>query len=98
MKKGIALYEILLAFVIFGMIASVVFMAVVAEKGEVIKEAKMDKHQKQAVMDVVDNEGFDYAFMHYSDFEDVEDEEFHTARKEYLKAREKLAKLIGYEE
>lgn len=58
----------------------------------------MDKHQKQAVMDIVDNEGFDYAFVHFSDFEDIENEEFHKLRKEYLNARQKLADLIGFRE
>ena len=58
----------------------------------------MDKHQQKAVTDIVDNEGFDYTFVHYSNFDDIENEEFHAAKKEYLKAREKLAKIIGYEE
>ena len=56
----------------------------------------MDNHQQRAVLDIIDNEGFDYAFVHYSDFDDIENEEFHVVRKEYLKAREKLAKIIGY--
>jgi hypothetical protein len=58
----------------------------------------MDKHQQQAVIDIVDSEGFEYAFVHYSNFDDIENEEFHIIRKEYLKTREKLAKIIGYEE
>ena len=58
----------------------------------------MDKHQQKAVTDIIDSEGFEYAFMQYSDFHDIENEEFHTLRKEYLKAREKLANLIGYTE
>ena len=58
----------------------------------------MDKHQQQAVIDIIDNEGFDYAFVHYSDFDDIENGEFHVTRNEYLKAREKLAKIIGYTE
>ena len=58
----------------------------------------MDKHQQKVVTDVIDNEGFEYAFVHYSNFDDVENEEFHAMRKEYLKAREKLVKIIGYEE
>lgn len=56
----------------------------------------MDNHQQRAVLAIVDNEGFEYAFVHYSDFGDIENEEFHEAKKEYLKAREKLAKIIGY--
>jgi len=58
----------------------------------------MDKHQQKAVIDIIDSEGFEYAFVHYSDFDDIESGEFHIARKEYLKAREKLAEIIGYVE
>lgn len=58
----------------------------------------MDTHQKQAVLDIVDNEGFDYAFVHYTDFNDVENERFHELRKNFLKAREELAKFIGFGE
>jgi len=47
---------------------------------------------------IIDNEGFDYAFKHYSNFEQIEDEEFHSLRKQYLEAREKLEKYIGLEE
>lgn len=56
----------------------------------------MDDHQQKAIMSVINSEGFDYAFVSYSNFDDIENEEFHTVRKEYLKAREKLAKIIGY--
>ena len=58
----------------------------------------MDKHQKQAVNNITENEGFDYAFVHFSDFEDIENEEFHKLRKEYLAARQRLADLIGFTE
>lgn len=43
---------------------------------------------------VVDNEGFDYAFMCYSDFDDIKDLEFHKLRKEYINAHEKLQSYI----
>jgi len=58
----------------------------------------MDKHQIQTVLDVIEQEGFDYAFVEYSNFDDIENEEFHKIRREYLVARDKLAKLIGYME
>jgi len=58
----------------------------------------VDKHQIEAVLDVVEQEGFDYAFVEYSNFEDIENEEFHKIRKAYLEARDKLGKLIGYME
>lgn len=40
------------------------------------------------------NEGFHYCFEHYSDFDEVKDEEFHKLRKEYLKISEKLEKYV----
>jgi hypothetical protein len=46
----------------------------------------------------VDNEGFDYAFRHYSDFKEVKDEEFHKLRKAYVEAAEALSEYIGNEE
>lgn len=57
----------------------------------------MDKQQKKTVNDIIEMEGFDYAFLNYSDFEDIEDVEFHKLRKEYLTARKRLADLIGSE-
>jgi len=45
----------------------------------------------------VDNEGFDYAFRHYSDFEEVDDPEFHRFRRAYVKAAKELGEYIGSE-
>lgn len=39
-------------------------------------------------------EGFDYCFDGYSDWLEVDDEEFHRLRKEYLKSAEILKKYI----
>jgi hypothetical protein len=66
-----------------------------------IKERKMDKTDRsnmQYVRDTVENEGFDYAFRHYSHFEEVEDEKFHKLRKAYISAAEKLDKYVGIDE
>jgi hypothetical protein len=46
----------------------------------------------------IQNEGFDQAFVDYSDFKEVEDAEFHAKRKAYLQARKDLADYIGCEE
>ncbi len=46
------------------------------------------------VKDIIENEGFEYAFIHYSDFEDVEVEEFHKLRIKYCDAREDLYNYI----
>lgn len=44
---------------------------------------------------VVENEGFDYAFRHYSSFEEVEDKEFHRLLCEYLDSSEELIEYLG---
>lgn len=43
----------------------------------------------------IENEGFGYVFLDYSNFEDIQDEEFHKLRKEFLKSAVKLADYIG---
>lgn len=63
-----------------------------------IKNNNMKKKDKEYVLDAIDSEGFDYAFVDYSDFDDIEDEEFHKLRKEYIEARNKLAKYVGVED
>jgi|HubBroStandDraft_3_1064219.scaffolds.fasta_scaffold675317_2 hypothetical protein len=47
------------------------------------------------IAQTVENEGFDYAFVNYSAFDDIKDEEFHALRKAYLAARNNLALYIG---
>jgi hypothetical protein len=46
----------------------------------------------------VENEGFDYAFRHYSDFKEVKDVEFHILRQAYVKAAEALAEYLVLDE
>jgi hypothetical protein len=43
---------------------------------------------------VIHNEGFDYTFIHYSNFDDVKDKKFHKLREEYLISRKKLNDYI----
>jgi len=46
--------------------------------------------------ETVDNEGFDYALVNYSDFTDeIKDAEFHRLRLAYLAARNALAGYTG---
>ena len=57
----------------------------------------------QAVSYRMDNEGIDYWFEHYTSFEEIEDEEFHKLRMEFLESmkiiREYVKDNIGnYEE
>ncbi len=48
------------------------------------------------VKDTIEQEGFDYAFINYSDFKDkVIDTEFHKLREAYVKAHANLAEYVG---
>lgn len=58
----------------------------------------MKKSDKEEIAGIIDNEGFDYAFRHYSSFEEFEDKKFHELRLKYCEAAEKLGKYLGLEE
>lgn len=49
------------------------------------------------VKSTIENEGFDYAFVDYSDFSEIKDEEFHKLREAYVQAAEALREYIGFE-
>jgi hypothetical protein len=51
-----------------------------------------------SVNGAIDNEGFDYAFVNYSNFDDVKDEKFHELRQAFLNARQELKEYVGAEE
>ncbi len=40
-------------------------------------------------------EGFDYCFMHYSNWEEIKDKEFHRLRINYIEAAKKLRQYIN---
>lgn len=46
------------------------------------------------VKNIIEDEGFDYAFTFYSDFEEVDDPHFHVLRKEYISAAKELDSYI----
>jgi hypothetical protein len=58
----------------------------------------MKKEDKKYINVAIDNEGFHYCFVNYSDFDDIEDEEFHILRKNYLEAAIKLEKYLEIDE
>lgn len=51
----------------------------------------------QYVADTIENEGFSYAFVHYTDFSEIEDEKFHELRQAYLDADAALREYVGVE-
>ena len=48
----------------------------------------------QAVHYRMDNEGIDYCFEHYSNWEEIEDDEFHKLRLEFLSSMDKIRKYV----
>ena len=51
---------------------------------------------RKYVVQTIEQEGFEYVFMNYSNFEDIEDEEFHKLINEYKNSAKNLANYIGY--
>lgn len=49
----------------------------------------------QAVADIIECEGFEYAFCSYSDFEDIEDAEFHRLRRAFIQAAKALRVYVN---
>ena len=58
----------------------------------------MKTKEKNFVLDAIESDSFEYAFVHYSHFEEIKDNDFHKLREEYLEARNSLADYIGYED
>jgi hypothetical protein len=58
----------------------------------------MTQDDKDYLVSRVETDGFDYTFIHYSSFEDINDEKFHELREAFLKSREELRKYIGCRE
>jgi GTPase SAR1 family protein len=48
----------------------------------------------QAVKYRMNNEGMEYCFKHYSSFSEIEDDEFHKLRTEYISASNAIIKYV----
>ncbi len=53
---------------------------------------------KISIQQDIEQEGFDYAFVHYSGYEDIKDDPFHRLREAYLAARKALSDYVGVED
>lgn len=54
----------------------------------------LSEEEKEDIAVILENEGFDYAFVSYSSFEFVDCEKFHKLRKKFLKAREDFENFL----
>ena len=59
-----------------------------------IKELEESLDNFRSVQYRIGNEGIDYCFEHYSSFEEIEDEEFHKLRLEFLESMRKLKSYV----
>ena len=57
----------------------------------------INEEDKQMIREVIEIEGFDYAFCDYSNFDDIKDVEFHRAKREYIEAAKRLKQLLEME-
>ncbi len=60
------------------------------------KLAKLEEEREnyESVRYRMDDEGIEYCFKHYSSFEEIEDEEFHKLRLEFLESTLKLRSYV----
>lgn len=59
-----------------------------------IKQLEENLDNFRSVQYRMGNEGMDYCFEQYSSFEEIEDEEFHKLRLEYLESTKKLKSYV----
>jgi len=59
-----------------------------------IKKLEEELDDFRAVQYRMNNEGIDYCFKHYSSFKEIEDEEFHKLRQEFLDSMKKIREYV----
>ena len=57
----------------------------------------LNDEDRKYIQSTIEKEGFDYAFVSYSDFSEIKNQTFHTLRKSYLKAQSELEEFINQE-
>lgn len=55
---------------------------------------RLSEPYREYMQSKIENEGFEYAFVGYSDFKDINDVKFHELREKYLQARIDLIKYL----
>lgn len=59
-----------------------------------LSQLEQEREDYEAVRYRMDDEGMEYCFKHYSTFEEIEDEEFHKLREEFLESSTKLREYV----
>ena len=58
-------------------------------------ESKVDLELWESVQYRMDEEGFDYCFESYSDWDEIKDDEFHRLRKKFLRDMKELRSYVN---
>ena len=59
-----------------------------------LSQLEQEREDYEMVRYRMDDEGMEYCFKHYSTFEEIEDEEFHKLREEFLESASKLREYV----
>jgi hypothetical protein len=54
----------------------------------------MRPHDAESVLSIIDTEGFDAAFRHYSNYRDISDPQFHQLKANYIDAARELLDYV----
>jgi hypothetical protein len=54
----------------------------------------MRPHDAESILSIIDTEGFDAAFRHYSNYRDISDPQFHQLKANYIDAARELLDYV----
>ena len=79
---------------VLGLIYHILLKMLINNMKPNIKDIEDNLDNFRAVQYRMGNEGIDYCFEHYSSFDEIEDEEFHKLRNEFLESMKKIRSYV----
>lgn len=79
---------------VLGLIYHILLKMLINNMKPNIKDIEDNLDNFRAVQYRMGNEGMDYCFEHYSSFDEIEDEEFHKLRNEFLESMKKIRSYV----
>ena len=79
---------------VLGLIYHILLKMLINNMKPNIKDIEDNLDNFRAVQYRMGNEGMDYCFEHYSSFDEIEDEEFHKLRNEFLESVKKIRSYV----
>lgn len=88
---------LMLGFITF---AAAMLFAVTVHKQEQAEESpapvnRLSQDHAQSIIEVINAQGFDDAFTHYSSYKDIPDPRFHQLRQDYIRASAELKDYLS---